>query len=83
VAAATPTPTRSRAGRAIRARHNWVQLAKFSTVGASGYVVNLAVFATLLDWAGLQYRLAAVVQALAPSLLARAAASGKVPQNRA
>jgi putative flippase GtrA len=60
VAAATPTPTRSWAGRAIRARHNWVQLAKFCTVGASGYVVNLAVFATLLDWAGIHYRLAAV-----------------------
>jgi short-subunit dehydrogenase len=29
------------------------------------------------------YRLAALVQALAPGLLARAAASGKVPQNRA
>jgi dolichol-phosphate mannosyltransferase len=49
---------RTRAGRALRAPHNWVQLAKFCVVGATGYVVNLAVFATLLD-AGLHYTLAA------------------------
>ena len=52
--------TRSRAGRALRARHNWFQLAKFCTVGAIGYVVNLAVFTALLHGAGLHYRLAAV-----------------------
>ena len=51
---------RLRAERALRARHNWVQLAKFCTVGASGYVVNLAVFTALLHWAGIHYRLAAV-----------------------
>ena len=45
----------SRAGRALRSPHNWVQLAKFSAVGASGYVVNLAVYALLLKWAGLHY----------------------------
>ena len=33
----------ARAGRS--ARHNWVQLVKFGVVGASGYVVNLAVYA--------------------------------------
>jgi putative flippase GtrA len=33
---------------ALRRPANWVQLAKFCTVGASGYVVNLAVYATLL-----------------------------------
>ena len=41
---------RLRAGRALRARHNWVQLAKFGVVGATGYVINLAVFASLLGW---------------------------------
>ena len=51
---------RSRAGAALARPHNWVQLAKFCTVGASGYVVNLAVFAALLHGAGLHYRLAAV-----------------------
>jgi putative flippase GtrA len=40
-----------RAGAALRRPHNWWQLAKFCTVGASGYVVNLAVFSTLVLWA--------------------------------
>ena len=57
---AAPTSDRSRAHRALRARHNWVQLAKFCCVGASGYVVNLAVYAILLRWAGLHYLAAAV-----------------------
>src|SRR5438874_7225231 len=52
---------RSRAGRALRRRHNWVQLAKFSAVGASGYVVNLVVYTALLRGAGLHYALAATV----------------------
>ena len=51
--------TRSRAGHALRRRRNWVQLAKFSVVGASGYVVNLAVYTALLHWAGLHYLAAA------------------------
>jgi putative flippase GtrA len=50
---------RLRAERALRARHNWIQLAKFCTVGASGYVVNLAVYTALLHWAGLHYLAAA------------------------
>jgi putative flippase GtrA len=41
--------------RALRAPHNWVQLAKFCVVGASGYVINLAVYTALLKWAGLHY----------------------------
>jgi putative flippase GtrA len=51
---------RTRAGRALRRSHNWVQLAKFTAVGASGYVVNLAVFTALLLGADLDHRLAAV-----------------------
>jgi putative flippase GtrA len=51
---------RARARRALRARHNWVQLVKFCTVGASGYAVNLAVFTALLHGADVHYRLAAV-----------------------
>jgi putative flippase GtrA len=54
-----PPEQRSRAHRALRARHNWVQLAKFCTVGGSGYVVNLGVYTLLLDRADLHYRLAA------------------------
>jgi putative flippase GtrA len=50
---------RTRAGRALRRPHNWVQLAKFSAVGATGYVINLAVYTALLRGAGFHYTLAA------------------------
>ena len=45
----------SRAVRALRHPGNWVQLAKFSAVGLSGYVVNLVVYGLLLRGAGLHY----------------------------
>jgi putative flippase GtrA len=54
------TIARTRAGRALRRSQNWIQLAKFSIVGASGYVVNLAVFSALLLGAGFDHRLAAI-----------------------
>ena len=54
----------SRAVRALRRPHNWIQLAKFALVGLSGYVVNLAVYALLLKQAGLHYLLAATVSFL-------------------
>jgi putative flippase GtrA len=59
-AAATSTIThvRRRASSALRRPANWVQLAKFSTVGATGYVVNLVVYTALIE-AGLHYNLAA------------------------
>ena len=50
---------RTRAGRALSRPHNWVQLAKFSAVGVSGYVINLAVYTALLRGAGFHYALAA------------------------
>ena len=49
---------RVRAG--LRKRKNWEQLAKFCAVGAAGYIVNLAVYAFLLDVVGLHYLSAAV-----------------------
>ena len=49
---------RARATSALRRPHNWVQLAKFCTVGAAGYVVNLAVY-TWLVREGLHYNVAA------------------------
>jgi dolichol-phosphate mannosyltransferase len=49
---------RGRAHRALRARDNWIQLAKFCAVGGVGYVINLAVY-TLLLHVGLHYLLAA------------------------
>jgi putative flippase GtrA len=48
------------AGAALRRPHNWIQLGKFCTVGATGYVLNLAVFALLVHGAGLHYLVAAV-----------------------
>jgi len=39
---------------------NWVQLAKFAAVGASGYLVNLAVFAALSGGADLHHIPAAI-----------------------
>ena len=50
---------RTRAGRALSRPHNWVQLAKFAAVGASGYVINLAIYTALLREAGLHYAAAA------------------------
>jgi len=38
----------NRAVRALRRPANWVQLLKFGVVGASGYAVNLAIYALLL-----------------------------------
>jgi putative flippase GtrA len=51
-------PVRSRAHAALRLRANWVQLAKFCAVGAVGYCINLAVYATLIH-VDLHYLLAA------------------------
>jgi putative flippase GtrA len=47
------------AGQALRRRHNWVELAKFCTVGATGYVVNLAVFTLLVHGLDVHYLIAA------------------------
>ena len=55
---------RARAGRALRRRANWWQLGKFACVGASGYVVSLAVYVALLRGASLHYLLAAVASFL-------------------
>jgi putative flippase GtrA len=48
---------RVRAG--LRKPHNWVQLVKFCAVGASGYVVNLCVFALCVEAAGMHHLAAA------------------------
>jgi putative flippase GtrA len=50
---------RLRAAHALRQRHNWLELAKFCVVGASGFFLNLVVF-WLLGRAGFHYLLAAV-----------------------
>lgn len=60
VAARSPRPhTRVRHG--LRRQHNWVQLVKFCAVGASGYVVNLAVFSLAVEVGGLHHLIAATL----------------------
>jgi dolichol-phosphate mannosyltransferase len=45
----------------VRQGHNWLQLLRFAAVGASGYVLNLAVFAACVHVLSIDYRLAFVV----------------------
>ena len=54
-ASAALARTRGALGR----RGNWMQLLRFCLVGASGYVVNLAVYTLLLKGGGVHYLLAA------------------------
>jgi dolichol-phosphate mannosyltransferase len=51
---------RARVDAALRRRANWEQLVKFCVVGATGYVVNLAVYTFLLEVVGLHYLPAAI-----------------------
>jgi putative flippase GtrA len=48
------------ASAALRSTQNWVQLAKFCTVGLTGYAVNLAVFGALVHGLDVYYLAAAV-----------------------
>jgi putative flippase GtrA len=50
---------RVRAG--LRQPRNWMQLLKFCAVGASGYVVNLCVFALCVEGLGIHHLLAATM----------------------
>lgn len=45
----------------LRRPANWFQLVRFAAVGASGYAVNLAVFALAVHGLGLDYRVGAAV----------------------
>lgn len=53
-------PFRHRVRHGVRQPQNWFQLGRFAAVGASGYVVNLAVFAACVHLAQIDYKLAAV-----------------------
>jgi putative flippase GtrA len=53
-------PFRARVRVGVRRPQNWVQLVRFATVGASGYVVNLGVFAACVHLLGIDYRLSSV-----------------------
>ena len=54
-------PVRVRLRHGVRKPHNWVQLIRFAAVGASGYVVNLTVFAACVHLLGIDYRVSAVI----------------------
>jgi putative flippase GtrA len=51
---------RDRVRDGVRKADNWWQLARFTAVGASGYVVNLATFAFFVHVADVDFRIAAV-----------------------
>jgi putative flippase GtrA len=59
--AAVALPVHLRVRHGLRRPANWLQLVRFATVGASGYVVNLATFALALHVLGIDYRVAAVL----------------------
>jgi dolichol-phosphate mannosyltransferase len=54
-------PFRVRVRHGVRKPHNWLQLVRFAAVGASGYVVNLGVFAACVHLLKIDYRAAAVI----------------------
>jgi putative flippase GtrA len=54
-------PLHLRVRHGVRKPHNWKQLVRFVTVGASGYVVNLAVFTVCVSVAGIDYRIGSVI----------------------
>jgi putative flippase GtrA len=57
----SPMALHVRVRHGVRKAHNWLQLVRFGAVGASGYVVNLVVFAVCVHLIGIDYRVSAVV----------------------
>jgi len=57
----TPGETAKRIGRGTLKPGNWLQLFQFGLVGASGYLINLAVFALLNGPAKIHYIAAAIL----------------------
>lgn len=56
----SPVATARRIGAGARKSANWRQLVKFGFVGASGYIINLAVFTVLLEGLSVHHIPAAV-----------------------
>ena len=54
-------PIHARVRHGVLRPHNWLQLIRFGAVGATGYVVNLAVFAFCVHVAKIDYHVAAVI----------------------
>jgi putative flippase GtrA len=69
IVAELPSRPQSRARHGVHVRvrhgmrqgHNWLQLRRFGAVGATGYFVNLAVFAACVHLLGIDYHLSAVI----------------------
>jgi putative flippase GtrA len=60
-AVAPPLPLHRRVRHGLRHPHNWLQFLRFGIVGASGYLVNLAVFAFAVHGLQIHYLVAAVI----------------------
>ena len=60
-AAAVALPLHRRVQHGMRHPANWFQFVRFAAVGASGYVVNLAVFTAAVHVIGIDYKVAAVL----------------------
>jgi dolichol-phosphate mannosyltransferase len=58
---AVQTRLHTRVRHGVRRPHNWFQLIRFGAVGATGYAVNLGVFAFCVHVASIDYRLSAVI----------------------
>jgi putative flippase GtrA len=56
-----PVETAKRIGRGTLKPGNWLQLMQFGLVGASGYLINLAVFAVLNGLVDIHYIAAAIL----------------------
>jgi dolichol-phosphate mannosyltransferase len=61
VSVAIELPPHLRVRHELSRPHNWLQLARFGTVGAIGYVVNLALFAVCVHTVGIDYTVSAVI----------------------
>ncbi len=61
VRVAPSLPVGVRVRRAVRTPRAWLQLLRFAVVGASGYLVNIAVFAVAVHGAGFGYKAAATL----------------------
>jgi dolichol-phosphate mannosyltransferase len=61
ISGAAQAGPRARLLHGIRHPANWLQLIRFGLVGASGFVVNLAVYGAGVHWLGIPYQGSAVV----------------------
>jgi dolichol-phosphate mannosyltransferase len=56
-----PIKLHVRVRHGVRKPHNWLQLVRFGAVGATGYAINLGVFAICVHLLGIDYRVSAVI----------------------